>query len=616
MRILRSVLFLTLVLMFSVTLVGAQDDGVPWAAWDAKDVTTISDDNSGSSVALSADSPTPGGLPSLMITPGGSSDETKIAVSFPGAELAEWAQAASVTLEVYLPEANALNPNSFFLGMADTTNGGFNWIAGVFGEAAGESGWTTVSYPVDPAMRSLSDDQRYTLYLSFFSSNAAGSKTPLSEAFYLGQVYIIAADTGANSAADSPNQQEAEALLALDDTAFVDAVARQTFDFFWQEANPDNGLIKDRSTPDSVASIAAVGFGLAAIPIGIDRGWVGYDEGYQRVLTTLQTFINGGVEGEHGFFYHFINMQTGEREWNSELSSIDTALLLAGAVVAGQYFADTEVQTLADQLYANVEWDWMQNGGDMVRMGWTPEDGFIEASWDHFDESMILYALAIGSPTHPTAAGAWDLWRRQVNSRGGFIYLPGEPLFVYQYPLAFLNLRGLEDHYANYWNNTTLACQRNQQFAVEYSVHYATYENGVWGLSASDGPFGYRAYGASTVNHDGTIAPYASASCLPFTPDIALSGMRAMLREYGALAWRDYGFVSAINEDEDWYSRDHIGIDEGDILLNIANAQDGFVWNLFMANPNIQNALMAMGFVPSSGDYAVTPAYLAEVTGR
>lgn len=165
---------------------------------------------------------------------------------------------------------------------------------------------------------------------------------------------------------------EVEALLALDDAALLDAVARQTFDFFWLEANPETGLVKDRSTPDSVSSIAATGFGLAAIPLAVERGWIDADAGYERVYRTLQTFLSGGVQGEAGFFYHFVDLATGERVWNSELSSIDTALLVAGALVAGAYFDGTEVQTLADRLYANVEWDWMRADGELVRMGWRP----------------------------------------------------------------------------------------------------------------------------------------------------------------------------------------------------------------------------------------------------
>jgi hypothetical protein len=401
----------------------------------------------------------------------------------------------------------------------------------------------------------------------------------------------------------------------MDDAALIDAVARASFDYFWNEANPENGLIRDRSTATSPASIAAVGFGLAALPVGIERGWIGEEEGYQRALITLNTFLNGGVQGEHGFFYHFVDMETGERVWNSELSSIDTTLLAAGALVAGQYFGG-EVQARANDLYERIEWDWMTGGGEFVRMGWTPEDGFLSAAWDHFDESQLLYVLAIGSPTHPVSAAAWDEWERPLRSDDETIYLPGDPLFVYQYPQAFLNLRDMEDAYANYWNNTVRACQRHYNYILDNQHVFDGYSRGAWGLSASDGPDGYRAYGATDVNNDGTIAPYASAACLPFTPDLAFNGMRALLAAFGERVWREYGFVSAVNEDADWYSRDHIGIDQGDILLMFANAQDGLVWDLFMSHPAVQAALDAMGFVPSSGDYAVTPAYWAEQMGN
>ncbi len=598
---------LVFVSLFSLLVVTAQSDGVPWETWANLDVSTIGDDNSGSSVTVTEID----GAAALMVTPGGSSDETKLAVPFTGAELADWADATSLTLEVYLPEDNALNPNRFFLGMADVTGGGFTWLAGVFSDTPAQPGWNTLSYPLDGAMRALTDDHLYSLYFSFFYDD--GAKTPLTEPFYIGGASL----RGLSSMSDADRyRQEVDELLAMDDEAFVEAVARQTFDFFWLEANPENGLIKDRSTSDSPASIASVGFGLAAIPIGIDRGWITYDEGYARVQTTLETFLNGGVQGEHGFFFHFVDMQTGEREWESEVSSIDTALLVAGALVAGQYFEGTEIEALANQLYENVEWDWMLGMDYMVKMGYRPESGFLSAAWDHFDESMILYALAIGSPSHPVEDRTWRSWDRSVNRDGAYVYLAGEPMFVYQYPLAFLNLQGMEDRYVNYWNNTARACERNRQFSMDRSADFLTYQDGVWGLSASDGPSGYRAYGAWENNHDGTIAPYASAACLPFTPEIAFEGMRAMLTEYGANVWREYGFVSAINEDESWYSRDHIGIDQGDILLMLTNAQDGFVWELFMAHPAMQNAVAAMGFVESTGDYAITPAYWSQVTGQ
>jgi len=328
-------------------------------------------------------------------------------------------------------------------------------------------------------------------------------------------------------------------------------------------------------------------------------------------LLTLKTFSDGLVKGNAGFFYHFINMQTGERVWGSEVSSIDTALFIAGALSAGQYFKGTDVEALAQTLYQQIDWKTFADGGNLVSMGWKPDTGFYSNTWDHFDESLLLYILAIGSPTHPVSAEAWAQINRPVYVSGDAIYLPGEPLFVYQYPLTWIDLKDREDAFANYFNNTTHACQRNREFSAGLTDTYKTYRDGVWGLSAGDGPQGYRAYGASRGNNDGTISPYASIACLPFTPKESLESIRAMLNIYGTKAWGEYGFVSGINAQVDWYSSDAIGIDEGDILLMIANYQDGFVWKLMSQNKDIQTALSKIGFVNKKADYAVTPAYLA-----
>jgi hypothetical protein len=604
---------LTLILLFrSMSGVAAQTDDVLWDAWATMDVARIGDDNSGSTATMTDDVQTPDGASTLRVTPSGSADETKIAIPLTSADIQPFTTYSHIEIDVYLPAENALAPNRFFMGMADVTDG-FSWVAGVFSETQVQSGWNRVVYPLHPAMREPIANADYMLFLSFFYEDTSG-KQALTEPFFLGAAYLTQPIGGNTMAAtEASYQAQVDTLLRMDDAALLDAVARETFDYFWNEANPDNGLIRDRSTPTSAASIAAVGFGLTAIPIGIDRGWINREQGYERVRTTLETFLNGGVEGVHGFFFHFVDMNTGRRAWNSELSSIDTTLLVAGALAAGEYFEGTEVAEMAQRLYENVEWDWMQTRKNALSMGWTPEEGFIDALWDHFDESIILYALAIGSPTHPVSAETWTAWERPVNTTGEYIYLPGEPLFVYQYPLAWLDLRNREDAFANYFNNTVRACERNRQFSIDNADRYTTYQNGVWGLSASDGPNGYRAYGAWSNNHDGTIAPYASVSCLPFTPQAALESTRAMLQQYGSRVWREYGFVSAINADANWYSKDHIGIDQGDILLMIANYQDGFVWNLFAINENIQHALDLMGFVESRGDYAVTPDYLAQV---
>lgn len=618
----RVALFLLWVFAVSLTtplLTYAQDHQTLWQAWEMKDITTLGDDNTGSTFALNMVVKTQNGQAALQVSPGGNSDETKLAFPITGAVLQDWAKFDHLALDVYLPEANGRNPNRFFVGMADVS-GGFSWVAGVFSDsdpASIRAGWNTITYPIDPAMQKTKSDAKYNLFLSFFNEDGKRNKVALTEPFYLGSIALTgtAATVGAgggngNTGSADRFATEAELLLGFDDDALLDAVARETFDFFWYEVNPANGLIKDRSTADSPSSIAAVGFGLTAIPIAVDRGWISRERGYERALLTLKTFATGGVQGKHGFFYHFIDMQTGERVWNNEVSSIDTALFIAGALTAGEYFKGTEVETLSAQLYAQVDWSTFAAGGKLVSMGWKPEIGFFGNTWDHFDESLILYILAIGSPSHPVPAEAWAAIDRPVDAAGEFIFLPGEPLFVYQYPLAWLDLRDKEDSFANYFNNTIRACLRNQKFSADYAKRYKTYEDGVWGLSASDGPDGYRAYGASPANQDGTVAPYASISCLPFTPEAAVSSMRAMLTRFGSKVWGEYGFVSAINADQDWYSKEYIGIDQGDVLLMIANYQDGFVWKLFMQNEHVKKAVAAVGFTDKASDYAVVPAFL------
>jgi hypothetical protein len=559
----------------------------------------IDDDGSGARFAVSYAVLDPDGQPTLQVTPSGEALETKLALPFDGG----W-QAQQLTLTLYLPADTPVAPTRAFLGVAEVT-GHWRWLDGVFAVGELVPGWNTLRFVLPPALRVLPERGRYVLYISLFAEDQRG-KQPLEGPIYLGEVSVMAEfDTQAQR--DPHYDAEAAALLALDDRALLEAVAKRTFDYFWQEADPKTGLVRDRSSPASPASIAAVGFGLSAIPAAIERGWISREEGYARALATLRSFAEGRVAGHRGFFYHFVTLDTGERVWESELSSIDTALLIAGALTVGQYFAGSEVAELAERLYAEVDWQWMMDGGPTMSMGWLPERGFLSSRWAHFDEGLLLYVLAIGSPSYPIATDAWDAVRRPV--RDGYIYLPAETLFVYQYPLAWLDLRHLEDAYANYAVNAAKACARNRDFAIAHQERFATYRQDVWGLSASDGPFGYRAYGAAPGHHDGTVAPYAPLGCLPFTPELSLEALRGMLRRYGSLVWRRYGLISAINEDYGYYSREHIGIDQGIILLMIENHLSGLIWELFMASPHVKRALAQIGFQESSGSYAVTPAY-------
>lgn len=406
------------------------------------------------------------------------------------------------------------------------------------------------------------------------------------------------------------SREEVASLLKLDDDELLEAISRRTFQYFWQEANPRNGLIKDRSTVDSPSSIAAVGFGLSAIPVAVERGWISYDEGYQRALTTLKTFAKGKVEGRKGFYYHFVDMHYGKRVWNCELSSIDTAILIAGGIVCGEYFKGTSVEKYANQLYEKADWQWMTNGEETLTMGWDPLHGFLRARWNGFNEGILATLLAIGSPTHPLSPEAWHKIYRPVKG-GTYINLQDEVLFVYQYPLIWFDLREKEDRYANYWQNAIAAINYNRLF-TRFNRSYLTYRGNIWGLSAGDGPTGYKAYGAFHDKHDGTIVPYASIASLPFTPAESMAAIREMLAKFGPLVWGKYGFVSGFNVDRKWFSKQHIGIDQGAILLMIENYRTGMIWEYFMRHPRVQKALELAGFKESNSEYAVTPAYAEE----
>ncbi len=406
------------------------------------------------------------------------------------------------------------------------------------------------------------------------------------------------------------SREEVVSLLELSDDQLLEAISRKAFDYFWLEANPRNGLIKDRSTPQSPCSIAAVGFGLTAIPVAVERGWISYADGYKRALTTLKTFAGGKVEGRKGFYYHFVDMHNGKRVWNSELSSIDTAILIAGGLVCGEYFKETSVEKYANKLYEKVDWQWMTNGEETLTMGWDPLTGFLHSRWNGFNEGILAALLAIGSPTHPLSPEAWQQIYRPVKN-GTYINLQDEVLFVYQYPLIWFDLRDKEDYYANYWQNAIAATNYNRLFTT-FNKSFATYQRDIWGLSAGDGPTGYKAYGAFKDKHDGTIIPYASVASLPFTAEESMKAIRGMLDKFGPLVWRKYGFVSGFNVDRQWFSSQHIGIDQGDMLLMIENYRTGMIWEYFMRHPSAQKALKLAGFVDSTSEYAVTPAYAVE----
>ena len=402
----------------------------------------------------------------------------------------------------------------------------------------------------------------------------------------------------------------------LDDEAFIDLVQQTAFDYFWYEANPQNGLIRDRNTATSPSSIAAVGFGLSALTVGIDRGWISRSAGRHRAHTTLQFFWDSphGPEadatGYKGFYYHFLDMQTGRRAWNSELSTIDTALLLSGVLHAQRYFdqdhiEEVEIRALADALYRRVEWPWLQVDAPRISHGWIPEAGFLPYHWGGYNEAMILYILALGSPTFPVDGAAWQAWTSSYSwgRHYGHAFVVFPPLFGHQYSHIWVDFRGLRDDYMqdkelDYFENSRRATLANRAYAIENPMGWADYGENVWGLTASDVPQGYRPRGAPPAEYDdGTITPAAPGGSFPFTPTESLAALRHMYKTYRTQLWGPYGFKDAFNPSANWFAPDHIGIDQGAILLMIENHRTGRIWSMFTPHAAIQRGLKQAGFV-------------------
>ncbi|MFO7882015.1 MAG: glucoamylase family protein [Kosmotogaceae bacterium] len=583
-----------------------------WTMGTQEEINTFDNDNTGATFELSKKY-VGSSTGSMKVIPSGEAVETKIAAEIPAEKYELWEKSNQLIMKVYLPENMEKLPTQFFFGMADLTDG-WEWVGGVFSETENiKPGWNDIHFKLLGDMQKVKSEGTYKVYIAFIG-NEGGDKVPLTDSFYVDGIYAITTEeiTREEKIAMVPAQikEEVEKLTKLSDDELLEELQRKTFNYFWNEANPENGLIKDRSTDDSPCSIASVGFGLSAIPVAIENGWIDKEEGYDRALLTLKTFADGEVEGKNGFFYHFVNMNTGKRALDSEISSIDTSLFIAGALTVGEYFKGTEIEELATELYEEVDWEWMLAGGDTLSMGWKPEAGFLGARWDSFNEGILAYVLAIGSPKHPISSSTWDNIYRPVKDT--YINLPQETLFVYQYPNIWVDFRNKVDHYANYFINAQVASRYNWLFTFTNRFQYETYTKDIWGLSACDGPNGYKAYGATEGNHDGTIAPYASIASILFTPDLSMNSLRAMLKDHGPLIWNEYGLVSGFNVDVNWYSEENIGIDQGDIILMIENYKTGLIWEYFMNNPHIQESMDKIGFEEKEVDYAVTPEYTEE----
>ena len=427
------------------------------------------------------------------------------------------------------------------------------------------------------------------------------------------------------------------------DTEFLDYLQQVTFDYFWYEANPTNGLVRDRSEPLSAISVAAVGFELTGIGIAIDHGWISRDQGRQRVLTALRTFWNGpqgtnttGMIGYKGWFYHMLGLNTATRDGQSELSSIDSALLLAGVLYVRQYFNanqsdEAEIRSLASAIFNRVDWQWMANGGNSLTMGWLPESGFLSWRWIGYDEGMVLYIMGLGAATNPLPAVQWSSWTSGYvwHTNYGYAYVEFPPLFGHQYSHCWVDFRHIGDAYMNsrsssYFENSRRATLAQQAYCVANPGGFAGYGSSVWGLTACDGPgygsyAGYTARGAPPAqNDDGTIAPTAVGGSLPFAPEICLPTLRHFYDRFLTNVWCDYGFRDAFNLTANWWDPDVIGIDQGPILLMAENYRSQAVWQRFAQIPEIQRGLQAAGFAnlafaapgiqrgPPSGAFTIT----------
>jgi hypothetical protein len=426
----------------------------------------------------------------------------------------------------------------------------------------------------------------------------------------------------------------------------IDDIQQRSFRFFWETTDPATGLAPDRWPTPSFASIAAVGFALTAYPIGVEHGWVTRAAARARTLATLRFFAEApqgpeasGMSGHKGFFYHFLDAKTGRRFGRTELSTIDTALLLAG-ILFGQSWYDSDhpdevtIRALAERIYRAVDWTYAVRNAPFLAMGWHPETGFIRSDWDIYNEGMLLYILALGSPTHALPEGTWQAWSARFEpswtTRGGQPHLHFPPLFGHQYSHLWIDFRGIRDSYIagkqiDYFENSRRATYAQRAYAIENKGGWRGYDAECWGLTACDGPgdftlatggrqrefFSYSARGPGDRD-DGTIAPTAALGSIAFAPDIVVPTVAAMHRRYGRGIYQKYGFLDSFNPTLTdpaaplkhgkvvpgigWVDGDYLGIDQGPIVGGIENYRSGLIWRTMRRNPHIRRGLKRAGF--------------------
>lgn len=450
----------------------------------------------------------------------------------------------------------------------------------------------------------------------------------------------VACGSGPSTAREEP--ASAPLTLSLDD------LETRTFRQFWDTASPSNGLVPDRHPTPSFASIAAIGFGLTAYPIGVERDYISRDAARERVLTTLRFLRSApqgpaarGVAGYQGFFYHFLDMVSGERYADSELSTVDTALLMAGALFCQSYFdgadsVESEIRSLADELYGRVNWQWAQPRAPAIALAWTPEAGYTPFDWRGYNEAMIVYLLALGSPTFPVGTDAWAAWTGGYDRSWGNYYgqqhLGFPPMFGHQFTHVWVDFRGIRDAYMrdrglDYFENSRRAVYAQRAYAIANPLKWKGYDAEVWGISASDGPadvtlqylgeirvfrsYAGRGMGGAHTYDDGTLAPTAAAASIAFAPEIAWPAVSEMFRRHGGYLYSTYGFLDAFNPSFEygvplthgrivpgagWVDTDYLALDQGPIVAMIENYRSELIWRVMRRNPHLRRGLDRAGF--------------------
>ncbi|HEY6555552.1 MAG TPA: glucoamylase family protein [Vicinamibacteria bacterium] len=422
-----------------------------------------------------------------------------------------------------------------------------------------------------------------------------------------------------------------------EDEDLLDRLQRETFEYFLREANPANGLVADKTREDWPASIAATGLALAAYPVGVERGFLTRDAAVAITLTTLR-FFRGSVQstapeatGYKGFYYHFLDMTTGRRAFRCELSTVDSAFLLAGALTAASYFdgdspEERQIRTLADELFRRADWRWAQHGAATVTHGYKPRSGFLKHRWRGYDEALLLYVLGLGSPTYPLPDESYPAWLSTYDWRKIYEYefVYAGPLFIHQLSHIWIDFRGIQDAYMreralDYFENSRRATYVQREYAIRNPRGFASYGKDCWGITASDGPgpatlnidgvprrfHDYLARGAPHGPDDGTIAPWAVVASLPFAPEIVVPAIRYFVDSVHLEKPHDYGFKATFNPtfppsgshlEFGWVSRWNFGLNQGPIVLMIENQRSGLIWSLMRRCPYIVEGLRRAGF--------------------